>query len=117
MPFILVDRLQNGSPYMLLDRCLSVLSVCNFGVLWPNGWTEQDETWHAGRPRPWPLPQKGTAPQFSAHICCGDNRLRFDKVIDIVHCHVFMEHNVYSSLRHFCGEPSAVSSKLSGKMK
>jgi len=23
-------------------------------VLWPNGWTDQDETWHAGRPRPWP---------------------------------------------------------------
>jgi len=28
--------------------------VCNVGVLWPNGWMEQDETWHAGRPRPWP---------------------------------------------------------------
>jgi len=34
-------------------RCLSVLSVCNVGALWPNGWTDQDETWHAGRPRPW----------------------------------------------------------------
>ena len=33
--------------------CLSVLfvlSVCDVGVLWPNGWTDQD----AGRPRPWP---------------------------------------------------------------
>ena len=42
---------------MLSDRCLSVcpvLSVCDVGVLWPNGWTDQDETWHAGRPRPWP---------------------------------------------------------------
>ena len=37
---------------MLSD--LSVLSVCDVGVLWPNGWTNQDETWHAGRPRPWP---------------------------------------------------------------
>jgi len=67
------------------DRCLSVLSVlpvCNVGVglLWPKGWMDQDETWHAGRPRPWPHcvrrgpdlpPQRGTAPQFSAHICCG----------------------------------------------
>jgi len=35
--------------------CLSVLSVCNVGVLWPNVWMDQDETWHAGRPRPWPL--------------------------------------------------------------
>jgi len=39
---------------MLSVRCLSVLSVCNLGVLWPNSWTDQDETWHAGRPRPWP---------------------------------------------------------------
>jgi len=42
---------------MLSDRCLSVcpvLSVCDVGVLWPNGWTDQDETLHAGRSRPWP---------------------------------------------------------------
>jgi len=65
---------------MLSDHCLSVLSVCNVGVLWPNGWTDQDETWHAGRPRPWPHcvrwdpappPPKGHSPQFSAHVRCG----------------------------------------------
>jgi len=43
---------------MLSDRCLSVcrscLSVCNVGVLWTNGLTDQDETSHAGRPWPWP---------------------------------------------------------------
>jgi len=46
---------------MLSDRCLSCpicLSVCLsvwvVGVLWPNGLTDQDETWHADRPRPWP---------------------------------------------------------------
>jgi len=41
---------------MLSDHCLSSLSrpVCNVGVLWPNGWTDQDETWRADRPRPWP---------------------------------------------------------------
>jgi len=59
---------------------LSVLSVCDVGVLWPNGWVDQDENWHAGRPRPWPHcidgdpavpPPKGHNPQFSAHICCG----------------------------------------------
>ena len=42
---------------MLLDRC-PVLSVCLFvydvGALWPNGWTDQDETWHSGMPQPWP---------------------------------------------------------------
>ena len=30
---------------MLSDRWLSVLSVCNVDALWPNGWTDQDETW------------------------------------------------------------------------
>ena len=41
---------------MLPDRCpvcLSVsLSVCNVRALWPDDWTDQDETWHTGRPRP-----------------------------------------------------------------
>jgi len=38
-----------------LSACLSVcLSVCDVGVLWPNGWMYKDETWHAGRRRPWP---------------------------------------------------------------
>ena len=39
---------------MLSVRCLSVLSVCDVCALWPNGWTDQDETWQADRPRPWP---------------------------------------------------------------
>ena len=78
---------------MLLDRCpavclsylsvclsvLSSVSVCDVAVFWPNGWMDQDETWHAGRPRPWPhcdntgiqLPQKGHIPQFSAHVYGG----------------------------------------------
>jgi len=79
---------------MLSDRCLSYLScsvcavslsVCNVGVglLWPNGWMDQDETWHGGRPRlrphcvRWgpscaPTPEKrGHAAQFSAHVYCG----------------------------------------------
>jgi len=31
------------------------MNIChNVSVLWPNGWTDQDDTWHAGRPRPWP---------------------------------------------------------------
>jgi len=35
-----------------LSVCLSIcplLSVCNVGVLWPNGRMDQNETWHAGR--------------------------------------------------------------------
>ena len=34
--------------HMLSDRC----PVCDVGVLWPNSWLDQDETWHVGRPRP-----------------------------------------------------------------
>jgi len=58
--------------------CLSYvcLSVCNVGVLWPNSWTDQDETWHAGRSRPWPHcvrwgpsspSPKGHSPQIFQH--------------------------------------------------
>jgi len=54
-PF-LDDRLQNGLPYAIgpLSVCpvLSVLSVCEVGVLWPNGLTYQDATWQEGRARP-----------------------------------------------------------------
>jgi len=44
----------------LLGDCYAIgpsscLSLCNIGgVLWPNSWTDQDETWHVGRPRLWP---------------------------------------------------------------
>jgi len=59
---------------------MSVLSVCNVGVLWPNGWMNQDETWHGGGPQTRPIvldgdpalvPQKGGRSPFSAHFCCG----------------------------------------------
>jgi len=56
---------------MLSVRCLLVLSICDVGVLWPNGWTDQDETWHAARP--WRLcvrwgPSPSPPPKFSAHV-------------------------------------------------
>jgi len=62
---------------MQSDRCLS---VCDVGVLWPNGWMNQDKTWHGGRPRPQPQcfrcgpsspSPKGALPQFLVHVCCG----------------------------------------------
>jgi len=48
--------------------------------LWPNGWMNQDDTWHGGGS--WPRPhcvrwgpsspsQKGQSPQFLAHFYCG----------------------------------------------
>jgi len=47
--------------------------VCDVGVLWPNGWKDQAETWQAGRSRSWPrgvrwdptlVLQRGIAPNF-----------------------------------------------------
>jgi len=77
---------------MLSDRypvCLSC-AVCD-GVLWPNGWTDQDETWHAGRPRPWPHcvrwdaapppPKEGGAPKFSANVYCGQTAVWIKMVL------------------------------------
>jgi len=76
---------------MLSDRCLSCLScpvlsclsVCDVGVLWPNGWTDQDQTWHAGRRRPQPhcvrreprSPQRGTAPNFRCGQTAGWDKM------------------------------------------
>jgi len=51
-------------------------------LLWPNGWIDQDGTWHGGGPRSRPHcarlgpsspPQKGgrAPPQFLAHVYCG----------------------------------------------
>jgi len=42
--------------FALCYRTFSVLScpVCDVGILWPNGWMDQDETWHARGPRPRP---------------------------------------------------------------
>ena len=66
---------------VLSCHVMSCLSLCDVGALWPSGWTDQDETWHAGRPRPWPhclrwrpsppFPKGHSLLQFSAHICCG----------------------------------------------
>jgi len=61
----------SGAPSPIFGPCL----------LWPNGWMDQDGTWHGGRPwssphcarwEPSTLPQKGRSPtEFSAHVYCG----------------------------------------------
>jgi len=33
--------------YRPMSVC-TVCHVCDIGVFWPNAWTDQDETWHAG---------------------------------------------------------------------
>jgi len=61
-------------------QCHGTVAACNVGVLWPNGWMDQDETWHGGGPRPWPHrvrwgpsspSPKGYSPQFLAYVSCG----------------------------------------------
>jgi len=66
---------------MLSDPCLSCLSVCNVGVLWPNAWMDQDATSYGDRPRPRPHCVSGgpssphgkghKSPHFSADVFCG----------------------------------------------
>jgi len=80
---------KNVSPHAI--RPLSVCPICDVDVslLWPNGWMDQYETWHAGRPRLWPhcitlgpsspSPKATELPQFSAHICC-DQMARWIKM-------------------------------------
>jgi len=68
---------------MLQDRCL-VCSLCIVfvGVLWPNGWMDQDATWYGGRlglgdivldgDPAFASTERGTAAlHFSAHVYCG----------------------------------------------
>jgi len=71
----LSSRLLKTVRPMLSDRCISsVLSVCDVGVLWPNGWMDQNATWYGGRPDPghivldWDLapPKRGHAPSIRA---------------------------------------------------
>ena len=49
------EDMSNGLPYAIgllsVLSVLSCLSVCDVGVLWPNGSMDQDDTWRAGRPR------------------------------------------------------------------
>jgi len=72
-----VKRFALGYPTVVLSVC----PVYDIGVSWPNGWTDEDETWHGARPRPRPhcvrcgpscLPKKGghnSPPTFRPMYC------------------------------------------------
>jgi len=49
-----VSRLARRKSHHMATVSVRCLSVCDVRALCPNDWTDQDETWHAGRPRPWP---------------------------------------------------------------
>jgi len=94
----------------LVCPVLSVLSVYNVGVFWPNGWTDQDETWKAGRPWPrphcvkWdpapPPPKRGRVqPHILAHVYCakrldasGYHLVRLGDIAPIFSAHVYCGH-------------------------
>jgi len=68
-----------GTPVLSSKRGRSpqIFGPC---LLWPNGWMDQDRTWHGGTPQPkrlcvrWvprPSPKRGRSPLFSAHVYCG----------------------------------------------
>ena len=76
------DFVLDGDPVPLLKKGAEPPKNFRPCLLWPNGWMDQDATWHEGRPQPrrlcvrWgrsPFSQKGAGPppQFSAHFCCG----------------------------------------------
>jgi len=46
--------MQSGRCLSVCLSVLSCLSVCNVGLLLPNGLMDQGETWHSDRPRPRP---------------------------------------------------------------
>jgi len=72
--------LLDGDPARPLPKKVDRPPIFGPCLLWLNGWMDQDATWHGGRTRPrrhcvrWrpSSPRyRGTAPQFSANICCG----------------------------------------------
>jgi len=81
-------------PVLSCPVCL----VCDVGVLWPDGGMDQDETWHAGRPRPWPHCVRwgpSSPPQFSAHSCCsqmaGWIKMPLGMEVGLDPCHVVLD--------------------------
>ena len=69
-----------GDPVPLPKTCTAAPHF-SAGLLWPNGWMDQNATWHGGRPYPGHIvldrdpcsspPQKEHSPQFSVHVCYG----------------------------------------------
>jgi len=74
------DIVLDGDPAPLPQKEAQPPPLFGPGLLWPNGWMDQDATWYGCRPRSrrhcirWgtQLPhKKGTVPHFLAHVYCG----------------------------------------------
>jgi len=74
-------------------------------LLLPNGWMDQDATWHGGRSRlrphcaRWgrssPSPKRGRSPQFSAHVYCGETagwmKMPLSMEVDLSSGHIVLD--------------------------
>jgi len=73
--------LLDGDPAPLSKRRRAHPPIFGPCLMWPNGYMDQDETWHGGRPQPWPHcvrcgpsypAPKGHSPlPIFARVCCG----------------------------------------------
>jgi len=83
-------RHRNGKSSTPLSKFTGIVFACvriirGPYLFWPDDWMDKDAIWYGGRPTPRPHccrwgpnshlrsspPQRGTATQFSAHVCCG----------------------------------------------
>jgi len=66
--------------------------VCNVGVLWPNGWMDQDASSYECRPwsrrvRWGPYDKKHNSPHFSDHVYCGQ-RWQISAIAELLYVNV-----------------------------
>jgi len=80
-------------PLSVLSVCLS---VCDVGVLWPDGWVDQDATL---RQMVTQSPQNGhsPSPKFSAHACCVQTdrwiKMPLGTEVGLNPCHIVLDDN------------------------
>jgi len=74
------DFVLDGDPAPLPQKGGRTSPIFGPCLLWPNGWMDQDGTWHGCEPRsrshcarwrPSSTPLKGHSPQFSVNVRCG----------------------------------------------
>jgi len=101
---------------------LSCLSMCNVGVLWSNGWMDQDATWFGGRPRPRrhcvrcklsapPPPERGTKAPFSVHCFGKVAHLSNCRASDLVNVNAATINYKFTILSHVTISPWFLSTK------
>jgi len=109
---------------VVLSLCLSVLSVCNIGVLWPNGWMYQDATWYGRRPRPRrycircrpssPHGEGHSSPPPSFHVYCGQTVVHLGYCWTLIGYCCCLEHMYFKGYSHFRYSTAQILANSSG---